>query len=406
MTNVSHILRFARPTHTCKLWFALLNTFTRHTRQTMSAEEAEGRMSSLYADKGRTALHENIVDTHPPFDLLVIVPVYNAERFIAQCVQSVMSQHTQYNVKAVFINDGSTDSSLNLLRLSLEKWTDDDNARAKNDNVTPIRAGIIDQPNRGVSAARNAALRHIDARYVMFVDADDILPANTFQHLLDVARKTHADVVEGTMNAFTDEELKGPTVVSHTDNEDTRHISGYACGKLIRSTLLRHIAFPEGYRYEDTILSFLVFPQARRMATTATTTYLYRQHADSFTSAETTHNPAILDAYWVARQMMKDAIALGLMGEKNDRERNNGMGTNTSSAHIQAEIYDAFLHGMKLSGARLLTLGDDVCQAYFAAMCHLAATCFEGCHSHQYRQIDKAVHHHDFTRYILASQLL
>ena len=368
MRWISQILRIARPTHTCRVWFHLLRMVLPHRRVSLSAEEAEERMRLKYADHGRSCLTENKVIDPCRYDLAVIVPAYNAGESIVQTVRCLTSQQTQYKYCAIVVDDGSTDGSV------------DEAMKLVNDS----RITCIRQQNRGVSAARNRALRTIEARYVLFCDADDMLPPDAIQRLLDCAYEADADIVEGSMDVERDGKVS-PFVVHHEADSRDR-LTGYACGKLFRSTLFAHVGYPEGYRYEDTLLPFILFPMARRVVFVAQTTYVYRQHKGSFTSREM-GNYATLDAYWVVRQLLQDVERLGL--------------------ECDEELYNSVLHGMKLSGLRLSSLDTQTAQAYFAAMCSVAEKRFSGLKGRgRLTYIDLALRQHDYTLYMLAACLL
>ena len=375
MQWLNNIRQIGKATHTCRMWYHVLRVVMPHKTTTLSLEEAEHIMEQRYADKGSTCVKTNTIAAHPEYDLEIIVPVYNAANYLETCIESINSQVTNYRFHATFINDGSTDASADILR-----------QHEHDEHIT-----ILTQQNRGVSAARNQALAHINARYVMFVDADDLLHHDAISNLMDKAYEQNADIVEGSI-ATTDGTTEKP-FIQHTYNNDAHNLTGYVCSKVFAAHLFEHIGFPEGYRYEDTILSFILYPIAHNMATISPITYLYRQHATSFTSCEQ-GNYAILDAYWVVRQVVKTAV------ERVPAERHN-------------QVYEAFLTGMKLSGGRLTSLDSKTHLAYFTAMCELANhyfpthTIIPADKSHlALAAIDEALRNKDFTHYLLASNLL
>jgi glycosyltransferase involved in cell wall biosynthesis len=109
----------------------------------------------------------------------VIIPVYNAEKFIAQCIESLLVQ-TLEECEFIFINDGSTDSSLNII-----------NKFQKVDS----RIKLIEQKNQGVSIARNQGLKVAKGEYIGFVDADDYIEKDMFEQLYTTAKVGDYDVV-------------------------------------------------------------------------------------------------------------------------------------------------------------------------------------------------------------------
>lgn len=101
----------------------------------------------------------------------VIIPLYNAEKYIKECLLSVYKQ-TYTNIEIIIVNDGSTDSSLDVL-----------SSFKKEKNIT-----IISQENKGASAARNIGIKHAKGDYIQFLDADDNLPANKIEEQINDLR--------------------------------------------------------------------------------------------------------------------------------------------------------------------------------------------------------------------------
>ncbi len=365
MKYLDNLLHIGRITHTCRVMYQLLNACLPHEYVRMETEKAEGVLAGHYADKGRSCLVRNDVEPNPNFDLLIIVPVCDAEDYVEDCIISLLRQQTQYAFHVVVVDDGSTDGTASILhRFDSEP-----------------RITIVQQENKGVSAARNRGLQHIDARYVTFVDADDYLPPYAVESLLEKAYECNSDIVEGSA-----ESTAGDKIVSHTDADDASYVSGYPWAKLIKASLFSKVGFPEGYRYEDTIVNFILCPLSHRKSSIEETVYYYRIYDGNFTSHEF-RNYATLDSYWVVKRLLGDVQTLGIPFDN--------------------ELYRNLLMGMKLSGPRMNSLDEDTCKAYFAAMCNLASQSFPDCKADgRLRELDKAVRCHDFTRYLLASYFI
>ena len=108
-----------------------------------------------------------------------IIPVYNAERYLAQCLNSVINQ-TYTNLEIICVNDGSKDDSLKIL----QKY-------ARNDP----RVQILDKENAGVSSARNDALKLASGDYIMFVDSDDWVERSTCETAFHAMHTYSSDIV-------------------------------------------------------------------------------------------------------------------------------------------------------------------------------------------------------------------
>lgn len=94
----------------------------------------------------------------------VIVPVYNVEEYLERCLTSIVNQ-TYKDLEIICINDGSTDNSLEILKAFAQK---------------DVRIIIIDQPNQGLSSARNIGISRATGEYISFIDSDDYIDENTY----------------------------------------------------------------------------------------------------------------------------------------------------------------------------------------------------------------------------------
>lgn len=107
----------------------------------------------------------------------IIVPIYNVELYLEDCIQSVLHQSFQ-NYELICVNDGSTDSSLEILK-----------------SFNDPRIKILDQINQGQSAARNSALDIASGEYVWFVDSDDKIAENSLNALDEILRRELYEIV-------------------------------------------------------------------------------------------------------------------------------------------------------------------------------------------------------------------
>ncbi|MEI3161840.1 MAG: glycosyltransferase [Lachnospirales bacterium] len=119
----------------------------------------------------------------------IIVPVYNAEKYICQCMDSLVNQ-TLESIEIIAIDDGSTDNSLNIL----EKYKNNDS-----------RVKIICQKNSGASVARNKGLEMAQGDYIFFLDADDYIDNSAFSAMYENAIKYNVDIITFNCKSFSDE---------------------------------------------------------------------------------------------------------------------------------------------------------------------------------------------------------
>ena len=160
-------------------------------------------------------------------DITLIVPVYNGEKFLTELLESVIHQ-SYSNWNCICVNDGSTDTSLSILR-----------AYAEQDN----RITIIDQPNQSCGVARNNAIKQVTSEYVMFADQDDLLHPQAFEIALNAIQQSQTDVVRFEMRRFTDsprfEQLKSNPIPS-----PSKRTSIFVWRHIFKTAAVKEIAFP------------------------------------------------------------------------------------------------------------------------------------------------------------------
>jgi len=244
---------------------------------------------------------------HNPL-ISVVVPVYNVERYLSQCLQSIVSQ-TYDNLEILVVDDGSTDGSGNLC----DQWASRDS-----------RIRVFHQPNGGLSAARNTALDAMHGELVTMVDSDDVVATHSITTLLDLLQRHHADVAVGSWKHFKDDETigdekPGTTPVrescfdtTHAINEILyqRTITNSSCSRLFNAALFNGLRYPVGKLYEDVAI---VYPLMRRASTTATTSrivYYYRQREGSILQRFTPRRADILDILEELEQQVQRENAL------------------------------------------------------------------------------------------------
>lgn len=250
-------------------------------------------LEEIWADGGESCLCKNNLATEPGYDLQIVVPAYNVEAYVEECVKSILHQHTRYSFKVVIVNDGSTDGTGRVLK----QFSEDS------------RVTIITQENRGFSGARNRALEIIDARYLMFVDSDDILCPGAIETLMSRAEKLDADIMDGGYERFMGDKVL--SVNRLPDSDDNRWISGFPWGKVYKACLWENVHFPEHYWFEDTVIYHVVLPMAKTVASVSDVVYRWRKNSTSIT-ASYKHNYKSVDAFWVTRRVVLDREILGL----------------------------------------------------------------------------------------------
>ena len=214
----------------------------------------------------------------------VLIPVYNAEKHLASCIHSLLSQ-TILTCEYIFINDGSKDNSQTII----EKFQ-------KNDS----RIALINQENQGVSVARNTGLKAAQGKYIGFVDADDSIAPDYFQHLYQCAEINKVEiVVSNHQTQFEDtiilEQPLFQTEVVFSEKDIQNQIIPYfiredkmnpVWNKLFLKSLIdsNAILFPKGVIVgEDGMFNIQAFNRSKSAFFTNNSGYFYREVSSSAT---------------------------------------------------------------------------------------------------------------------------
>ena len=317
-------------------------------------------------EKKNSCICTNSIEEHPLYDLQIIIPVYNVEQYLEQCILSIINQKTHYTYKAIFVNDGSTDNS----RAILEKYHDN------------AHIAIIDTPNQGVAAARNMGLKSINARYVMFVDSDDFLTDDAIELLVTKADDIEADIVEGNYIFFQDKTILSVNKHHHDNDSYIGELGGVPWGKVYRASIWKNLQFPRGCFFEDMINRMLIYPQNLKMATISNVIYNYRRSPNGLVLGNN-KNPKRIDAYWGLKLMLQDATQLPVNKDL---------------------LYAAFLKQCYFATMRVTILGDKKANfAVFDALRRLQDTYFSDCNAkgEKEKRIESALLKDDFKEYLL-----
>ena len=213
--------------------------------------------------------------------LTIIIPVYNVEAYLPQCLNSVLAQSLP-DIEIILVNDGSTDNSL---AICLEYAKD-------NKNII-----IINQANQGLSAARNAGLEAAHGDYIGFVDSDDFIDRHMFQNLYESVISDGSDI--GICAYQRVDDLDSPiglpgtfpaNIISSTEALENLFSSDYvyftiACNKILARSLFSDNRFPVGKVFEDGYAAFRYYHKAKKISCTSYLGYFYRDRVGSITNS-------------------------------------------------------------------------------------------------------------------------
>lgn len=208
----------------------------------------------------------------------VIVPVYNVEDYLDQCLESIVGQSYRH-LEILVVDDGSTDGSGNKCDL----WAERDE-----------RIRVIHQPNGGLSAARNTALDAMTGEWVIMVDSDDVLHPDAASVLLDTIQREKADIVIGDYTIVEEHETPQWPVadkksICNTYSQEQallavfyqRRLTHSAWARIYHASLFGDIRYPVGRLYEDLAIIYPLLKKCDKVVKIDKVVYGYRQRESS-----------------------------------------------------------------------------------------------------------------------------
>ena len=208
----------------------------------------------------------------------IIVPVYNVEKYLAKCLESLISQ-TLKDIEIICVNDGSTDNSLNILKNFAQKDS---------------RIKIIDKQNEGVAIARNIALEQATGEYIGFVDSDDYIDLDYFEKLYNTATKNNSDIAVASILKhkkyfdkynvrYSEEQIAENIQEKIKLCGDKKHFFFYAWNKIYKTDLIKNnkIKFSEGQIYEDVMFAMNALYFSNKVVSVPNTKYHYVERNNS-----------------------------------------------------------------------------------------------------------------------------
>ena len=216
-------------------------------------------------------------------ELSIIVPVYNVEMYVKECLQSLVNQTLDKdNYEIIIVNDGSKDKSLEICKEFEEKY----------DYVK-----LISQENKGLGAARNLGIKNSRGMYIGFVDSDDYVREDMFEKLLNCAKKDDVDMVICNTARYLEKDKKivnFPTGLEENkiyNNEELieTYLSGkivsMAWNKIYKRHLFDDISFDEGIYYEDIYPAYKLIEKSKTAKKIDDYLYIYRIREGNITSS-------------------------------------------------------------------------------------------------------------------------
>lgn len=222
----------------------------------------------------------------------VIVPIYNVEKYLKQCIESILNQ-TFYDFELILVEDGSPDSCCKI---------------CDNYHLLDSRIVVIHKENGGLSDARNAGLEIAKGEYIVFVDSDDWIEPQYLEILYNKISEYNADIVicgyyitdeNGNIekNIVTKKEYILDSNQALNELVKDKKIENYAWNKIYKYSLFKNIRYPVGKIFEDIYTTYKLFLLASKIGVINFSLYNYRHRLGSIMSGlSISRQNAIFDA--------------------------------------------------------------------------------------------------------------
>lgn len=218
-------------------------------------------------------------------ELSIIVPVYNVEKYVHTCLESIFKQELDdASFEVIIVNDGSTDRSMEMIEHIISQHR----------NIT-----VINQDNKGISIARNNGIANAKGKYILMTDSDDLLIENSLKPLLEIALESQADLIVADFKSMTDNEIEQTnTSLLQLEMFNYREKTGeelfledlnphhcYVWRTLYRSDFLKenNMSFVPGIYVEDMPFTHECYLKAKKCIRASWLLNIYRKRNESAT---------------------------------------------------------------------------------------------------------------------------
>ncbi len=223
----------------------------------------------------------------------IIVPVYNTEKYLKKCVESLLSQ-TEKDIEIILINDGSTDKSEKIIK----SFEDD-------------RIVYISKKNSGIGSTRNLGITKAKGKYIMFIDSDDYIAPNCVEKMYNKAINDNCDIVisdyyEDCNGIIKEIRFKSFNNTSLNDNPSIlNNINLGPCNKIYKKSILKDVKFEESLKYEDAPFVIKAFINAKKIGKLNECLSYYVIHENSQTTIRDKRIFDILDISNIIINLLK-----------------------------------------------------------------------------------------------------
>ena len=314
------------------IYYYLKKLFARKTK-TVTAEEARAILND-YSKKPE--MDYTVTNKETTLDLSIIVPAYNAEKTITDCIDSVLKQTTKWNYELIVVNDGSTDKTKEYL-----------------DEYNNERLVVVNQENRGFSGARNRGIDESRGSHIMFLDSDDYLVGDCIESMMNRLKEEDADIIQGSYQYFTDRHMNEERLTNRVSTDPAVIVKrqGFPWAKIYKRELFNEIRYPLDTWFEDTITNFLIFRLCKKIIVTDEIVYAWRQNPMGITR-NASKNKKSIDTYWVMEHIFERSKELNIPNDT-----------------VQYELYRKQMSSKTMS--RIASRPQEVIESVFVLTCDM-----------------------------------
>lgn len=217
------------------------------------------------------------------YKVSIIVPIYNVEKYIKECLDSLINQTLQ-EIEIILVNDGSTDKSGEIAKEYAQ--------------MNKKKIVYLEKENGGLSDARNYGIPYAKGEYIAFLDSDDYIEKDTYEKMYELAKKESSDMVECDFYWEYPNKTKIDTgEVYHNKKEMAEKVRVVAWNKLIKREILEKakIEFQKGYRYEDVEFTYKLIPYLEKVSFLKEPCIHYIQRENSISNSQNERTKEIFD---------------------------------------------------------------------------------------------------------------
>lgn len=285
------------------------------------------------------------------FKLSIIVPVYNVEKYLRQCLDSILQQSMQ-DFEIIIVDDGATDSSGDIC----DKYAERDN-----------RIKVIHQRNGGLSAARNTGLKYARGKYIAFVDSDDYIAPNMYEVMIDKLEQCDADMVKCGYYEFVDDRItytrkfESAGLFDRDYDKEKLLVIGLKDGPytvvwnaVYTRELAQKVTYPEGLINEDNYASPMYLLEAACVIVIQDALYYYRQNFEGL-SKNVSQYKKPLDIIFCQQMLLeelcirgyKDGIAYKYLCQSMSENIYKKVKKNTKTIHLNSDMWSFVLENLR-----------------------------------------------------------